>query len=128
MAPVAIDFSSDFAPIVTNNYERPHSSAKGSALVIGSPSTAQNGLYQKTISDLEATRRVERQMIDRLLDGGKRILFDADLWNDFKRCIHRQLQPSRPRPSVLYTFQSLRMNILHYYPGSLVLCRYFFSA
>lgn len=78
MAPVAIDFQSDFAPIVTSNFERPHSFAKGPALVIGSPATAQNGLYQKTISDLEATRRVERQMIDRLLDGGKHILPDID--------------------------------------------------
>jgi len=42
--------------------------AKGPALVIGSLSTAQDGKYQRIVSELEATRQVERQMLDRLLD------------------------------------------------------------
>lgn len=43
---------------------------KGPALVIGSLSTAQDGKYQRVVSELEATRQVERQMLDRLLDQG----------------------------------------------------------
>jgi hypothetical protein len=46
------------------------SSEKGPALVIGSLSTAQDGKYQRVVSELEATRQVERQMLDRLLDRG----------------------------------------------------------
>lgn len=40
-------------------------------LVIGSPATAQDGKYQILVQDLEASQRVERQMVDRLLDGGE---------------------------------------------------------
>ena len=43
---------------------------KGPALVIGSPSTAQDGRYQGLITELEASREVEKQMLDRILDGG----------------------------------------------------------
>jgi len=39
------------------------------ALVIGSMATAQDGKYQSLINGLEETREVERQMVDRLLDG-----------------------------------------------------------
>ncbi|KAI0796766.1 cytokine-induced anti-apoptosis inhibitor 1, Fe-S biogenesis-domain-containing protein [Abortiporus biennis] len=42
---------------------------KGPALVIGSPHTAEDGKYQSLIKQLEETRRVDRQMLDRLLDG-----------------------------------------------------------
>jgi len=42
---------------------------KGPALAIGSPSTAEDGKYQSLIKHLESTRRVEKQMLDRLLDG-----------------------------------------------------------
>ncbi|KAI9512260.1 cytokine-induced anti-apoptosis inhibitor 1, Fe-S biogenesis-domain-containing protein [Russula earlei] len=42
--------------------------AKGPALVIGSLSTAQDGKYQRVVSELEASRQVERQLLDRLLD------------------------------------------------------------
>ena len=73
MAPVAIETTNVSVMIKTNGVEKLQSSAKGPALVIGSPSTAQNGSYQKIISDLEATRGVERQMIDRLLDGGTKL-------------------------------------------------------
>ncbi|KAE9406014.1 DUF689-domain-containing protein [Gymnopus androsaceus JB14] len=43
--------------------------SKGAALVIGSLSTAQDGKYQALISDLEGSRTVERQLLDRLVDG-----------------------------------------------------------
>ncbi|TCD70838.1 electron carrier [Steccherinum ochraceum] len=42
---------------------------KGAALAIGSPSTAGDGKYQSLVSDLEATRKVDKYMLDRLLDG-----------------------------------------------------------
>jgi len=44
--------------------------AKGPALAIGSLSTAEDGKYQHLVSELEATRQVERQLLDRLLDRG----------------------------------------------------------
>ncbi|EGO01715.1 hypothetical protein SERLA73DRAFT_177167 [Serpula lacrymans var. lacrymans S7.3] len=43
--------------------------AKGPALAIGSLVTAQDGKYQSVISNLDETRQVEKQMLDRLLDG-----------------------------------------------------------
>jgi hypothetical protein len=43
--------------------------SKGLSLVIGSLSTAQDGKYQTIISDLESSRTVERQLLDRLVDG-----------------------------------------------------------
>ncbi|KAJ6599346.1 Fe-S cluster assembly protein DRE2 [Mycena vulgaris] len=43
--------------------------AKGPALAIGSLSTAQDGKYQSLISDLESSRKVDKQMLDRLVDG-----------------------------------------------------------
>jgi hypothetical protein len=49
---------------------------KGPALVIGSPSTALDGKYQALVSELEQTRQVERQMLDRLVDQGMAFLFD----------------------------------------------------
>ena len=67
MAPVAIYPSSPDANISKSTA---HASAKGPALVIGSLSTAQDGKYQDVVSELEATRQVERQMLDRLLDRG----------------------------------------------------------
>ncbi|THH02731.1 hypothetical protein EW026_g132 [Hermanssonia centrifuga] len=42
---------------------------KGPALAIGSPATALDGKYQSLISSLDQTRTVEKQMLDRLLDG-----------------------------------------------------------
>ena len=67
MAPVAIYPSSPDANISKSTA---YASAKGPALVIGSLSTAQDGKYQDVVSELEATRQVERQMLDRLLDQG----------------------------------------------------------
>ncbi|KAI0268362.1 cytokine-induced anti-apoptosis inhibitor 1, Fe-S biogenesis-domain-containing protein [Gloeopeniophorella convolvens] len=67
MAPVAIYTASPpaDAPKTTALAQ-----AKGSALVIGSLTTAQDGNYQRIVSELEATREVERQILDRLLDHG----------------------------------------------------------
>jgi hypothetical protein len=45
-------------------------SAKGPALAIGSLVTAQDGKHQSLIESLENNRQVERQMLDRLMDGG----------------------------------------------------------
>ncbi|KAJ7638570.1 cytokine-induced anti-apoptosis inhibitor 1, Fe-S biogenesis-domain-containing protein [Roridomyces roridus] len=42
--------------------------AKGPALAIGSLSTAQDGKYQSLVSDLESSRKVDKQMLDRLVD------------------------------------------------------------
>jgi hypothetical protein len=65
MAPVATHPPSD-------DVSRSSASAseKGPALVIGSLSTAQDGKYQRVVSELEASRQVERQILDRLLDRG----------------------------------------------------------
>ena len=43
---------------------------KGPALAIGSPATAVDGKYQSLVTSLEETRKVERHMLDRLIDGG----------------------------------------------------------
>src|SRR5882757_8710545 len=63
MAPVATHLPSD-------DISKSTVPEKGPALVIGSLSTAQDGKYQRVVSELEATRQVERQMLDRLLDRG----------------------------------------------------------
>ncbi|KAF8211415.1 cytokine-induced anti-apoptosis inhibitor 1, Fe-S biogenesis-domain-containing protein [Mycena galopus ATCC 62051] len=47
----------------------PTPSNKGPALAIGSLSTAQDGKYQSLISDLESSRTVHKQMLDRIADG-----------------------------------------------------------
>lgn len=49
---------------------------KAPALVLGSPATAQDGSYQKIITELEQTRSVEKLMLDRLLEGGSCFLYD----------------------------------------------------
>jgi len=43
--------------------------SKGPALAIGSLATAQDGKYQSLISSLEGNRQVDRQVLDRLVDG-----------------------------------------------------------
>ncbi|EMD40815.1 hypothetical protein CERSUDRAFT_111400 [Gelatoporia subvermispora B] len=73
---------------------------KGPALAIGSPATAQDGSYQSIISTLEETRRVERHMVDRLLDGA------ATLTPSSFSSVHVALSPPEyealaPRMSVL---------------------------
>jgi anamorsin len=62
MTPVAVHLATDSSTASAQ--------VKGPALVIGSLSTAEDGKYQRLVSELEATRPVERQMLDRLLDQG----------------------------------------------------------
>jgi anamorsin len=50
---------------LTGTSAPPHKS-----LVIGSLSSARDGKYQALISELEGDATVERQMLDRLVDGG----------------------------------------------------------
>ncbi len=64
MSPTAIHVSSQ------RTVENITSVVKGPALVIGSLSAAQNGKYQKSISELESTRKVDRQLLDRIVDEG----------------------------------------------------------
>ncbi|KAI0776122.1 DUF689-domain-containing protein [Trametes elegans] len=70
MAPSAVYYS---PPTETRAHEKPALAAavpaKGPALAIGSPATAQDGKYQSLITSLEESRTVERHMVDRLLDG-----------------------------------------------------------
>ncbi|KAJ4472208.1 cytokine-induced anti-apoptosis inhibitor 1, Fe-S biogenesis-domain-containing protein [Lentinula aciculospora] len=61
MSPTAVEIVPAFVPTAVPS--------KGAALAIGSLSTAQDGKYQALISDLERSRSVERQMLDRLVDG-----------------------------------------------------------
>lgn len=68
MAPVAVD---TFVQINGQTVSHSPSVVKAPALVIGSPSSAFDGSYQSLISDLESTRQVEKQMVDRLLEGGQ---------------------------------------------------------
>jgi len=80
MAPVAINPPSDDVSTIS-------APAKGPALVIGSLSTARDGKYQRIVSELEATRQVERQMLDRLLDRA------TELAPEFYASIHIILSP-----------------------------------
>lgn len=66
MAPTAV--YSETTPIATGVAVTP---PKGSALAIGSLSTAEDGKYQSLVSTLGEARDVEKQMLDRLVDGGE---------------------------------------------------------
>ncbi|TFK74413.1 DUF689-domain-containing protein [Pluteus cervinus] len=61
---------------------------KGPALVIGSPLTAQDGKYQSLVTKLEASREVDKQMLDRLVDGA------ATLSASHYSSVHISLAPS----------------------------------
>ena len=70
-------FSSTMSASATVSFSYPVDSSvvdfnpfESRALVIGSLSTAQDGQYQALISSLDESLNVERQMVDRLLDGG----------------------------------------------------------
>ena len=62
---------SPIAVLSTSTPSQTTATTKGPALVIGSLSTAQDGSYQALITDLEATRRVDKQLLDRLVDDGE---------------------------------------------------------
>jgi anamorsin len=49
---------------------QPPTRATGAALAIGSLSTAEDGQYQALISELGQTRRVDKQLLDRIVDEG----------------------------------------------------------
>lgn len=66
MAPTAIYASS----VVENSPVYAAVPEKGPALVIGSLATAEDGKYQSLVSSYDESRHVEKQMLDRLLDGG----------------------------------------------------------
>jgi hypothetical protein len=51
--------------------------SKGPSLVLGSPATAMDGKYQSLIMSLGENRDVERQMLDRLTDGGSFSFFSG---------------------------------------------------
>jgi hypothetical protein len=71
MSPVAVQLTQDL-PTASNPQKQPVVGVSGPALVIGSPSTAQDGTYPGLISELgrDSASEVERQMVDRILDGG----------------------------------------------------------
>ncbi|KAF9263659.1 DUF689-domain-containing protein [Marasmius fiardii PR-910] len=64
MSPTAVD-----PPMTSTLIDSRPISVKGPALAIGSLSTAQDGKYQSLINDLQGSRTVEREMLDRLVDG-----------------------------------------------------------
>ena len=57
--------------INTDVEKRPATPPNAPSLVVGSLTTAQDGVYQSLIQDLETSGTVERQLIDRLMDGGE---------------------------------------------------------
>jgi len=57
-----------------SNGQATMSSVKGPALTIGTLSTAQDGKYQSLVSELGTTRRVDRQLLERLVDEGTILL------------------------------------------------------
>ena len=74
MSPVAVELIQDL-PTTSHQQKRlVVVTASGLTLVIGSPLTAQDGTYPSLISELERdpadAGEVERQMLDRVLDGG----------------------------------------------------------
>ncbi|KAI9466920.1 cytokine-induced anti-apoptosis inhibitor 1, Fe-S biogenesis-domain-containing protein [Lactarius psammicola] len=116
MAPVAIYPSS---PGENVSESTAYASTKGPALVIGSLSTAQDGKYQQVVSEMEVTRQVERQMLDRLLD--RATVLDPESYSS----IHITLSPAdhqllQPRLSELLSqlFEGLSplgtLHILHW--------------
>jgi anamorsin len=69
MASVTL-LSGTSAASTTQTHPTTTMNASNPVLVIGSLSTAQDGKYQTLLSSLEGGAPVERQMLDRLLDGG----------------------------------------------------------
>lgn len=72
MSPVAVELAQDLP--ASQPQKQSAVGLPGPTLVIGSPSTAQDGTYQSLISELEKdtanASAVEKQMVDRILDGG----------------------------------------------------------
>jgi len=74
MSPVAVELAQDL-PTTSQPHKQPVVGTPGPTLVIGSPSTAKDGTYPSLISELEkdlaSASKVEKQMVDRILDGGR---------------------------------------------------------
>lgn len=68
MAPTAVEMPS--VPVMSVQKVVTAAPPQGKTLAIGSLSTAQDGKYQALVSNLEQTGQVEKQMLDRLMDGG----------------------------------------------------------
>ncbi|KAF8974651.1 cytokine-induced anti-apoptosis inhibitor 1, Fe-S biogenesis-domain-containing protein [Flammula alnicola] len=66
MSPTAVYSQSESSALSSFQSHTPYS--KGAALVIGSLSTAEDGKYQALVSELEFTRKVEKQLLDRIVD------------------------------------------------------------
>ena len=70
MPPVAIDLTQDL-PTTPESQKQSLVCSPGPTLVIGSPSTAQDGTYPNLINELEkgfaGVSEVEKQMMDRIL-------------------------------------------------------------
>ncbi|ETW83857.1 hypothetical protein HETIRDRAFT_381111 [Heterobasidion irregulare TC 32-1] len=66
MSPAAIYEPSTFHPDSSKTLAAVP--VKGPALAIGSLATAQDGQYQSLVSELEESRQVDKQMLDRLVD------------------------------------------------------------
>jgi hypothetical protein len=73
MSPIAIELDQD-PPTTLQSQKQSVVGSPGPILVIGSPSTAQDGTYPDLINQLETdsvdVTEVEKQMVDRILDGG----------------------------------------------------------
>jgi len=78
MSPVAVELAQDSTKV--QSQKQAVVGSPGPALVIGSPSTAQDGTYQSLISELEKAsgnaNEVEKQMVDRILDGATSVTKD----------------------------------------------------
>lgn len=78
MSPVALELAQDLS--ASQPQKQSAAGVPGPTLVIGSPSTAQDGSYPSLISELEkdtaSTSAVEKQMVDRILDGATSVTTD----------------------------------------------------
>ena len=94
MAPSAIFYP----PSTAIQEPSPTMAIKGSALVIGSLSTAQDGRYQSVLQSLEH-RDVERQLVDRLVDGGMLYIYQYGSQKSLQFLKH-DLQPLHCRLAI----------------------------
>jgi len=77
MSPAAL-----ITPIPRGFTSSPVTYNKGSTLVVGSLSTAQDGKYQSLIAELERSSKVDRLLLDRLVDGGT-----PSYWKLYCQCL-----------------------------------------
>jgi len=79
MSPVAVQLTQDL-PTASQLQKQSIAGVPGPALVIGSPPTAQDGTYPSLINELERdsanVSEVEKQMVDRILDGATSVTKD----------------------------------------------------